>query len=134
MKLYLLKICLTYADRWKTFHFKTDPSNKMALMSTGKLLTISHIDDLAWLIPAVIAGVVFLVIFAVLCFYGIRRFELKLIACCFNTCGCCGPPDDEAVPLTGSFAGNSTELKGRRLMRNVGQEHRAYVRRKGRHI
>ncbi|BFZ08400.1 hypothetical protein BsWGS_11439 [Bradybaena similaris] len=91
-----------------------EASNKMALMSAGKLSTTSHIDDLAWLIPAVIAGVVFFIIFAVLCFYGIRKFELKLTACCFNTCGCCGPPDEEDVPLTGGLAGNSTELKGYR--------------------
>jgi hypothetical protein len=43
---------------------------------------------LIWVIPVVIVAVVFLVVFAIACFYGLRALEMKMIACC-RACGCC---------------------------------------------
>ncbi|CAG5128909.1 unnamed protein product [Candidula unifasciata] len=101
-------------------------NNTVSLRVEG-LLGTSHTDDLAWLIPAVVAGIIFFIIFALLCFYGIRKCELKIMSCCFNTCGCCGLPGrgedaDETIPLTGRLAGNSTQMKEYRTNRTSSRD------------
>lgn len=55
----------------------------------------TDLKELAWIIPSVIAGVVVMLIIAILCFYGVRTTELFVMKWCYKNYGCCNPAEKE---------------------------------------
>ena len=74
----------------------------------------TDLKELAWIIPAVIAGVLVMLCLGLLCFYGVRSTELFLMRWCYKKYGCCNPAGTEEYEnLKDNLEPESYSLNGR---------------------
>ena len=74
----------------------------------------TDLKELAWIIPAVIAGTLIIVFIGLVCFYGIRATELYCMRCCYKRYGCCNPEEGEEYRnLKNNLELESYSLNGR---------------------
>ena len=56
---------------------------------TGLLGDSDDLDDLGWIIPAVVAVIAAFIGVALACYFGVRRCELRMLTWCYRNCSCC---------------------------------------------